>query len=154
LAMLGLIAGVAAGCSGGAATFALTGASVDASYDCPSGATDALYIFHGMIDMTNGTSSSVTFKSITAVMTLVAVKGPWLEKVGDKYAPSGVISYISTLAAGGSASAQVIIPSSCTRAATTATEASYGEYSVGFTVTTNAGTYSVLSSNHHRIIGG
>lgn len=104
--------------------------------------------------MANGTSSSVTLKSVTAVMTLVAVKGPWLEKVGDRYLPSGIITYISTLAAGASTSAEVIIPSSCTRAATTATEAIYGEYSVGFTVTTNAGTYSVLSSNHHRIIGG
>jgi len=104
--------------------------------------------------MTNGTSSRVTFKSVTAVMTLVAVKGPWLEKVGDKYTPSGVISYISTLGAGASASTQVIIPSSCTRAAAKAPEAIYGEYSVGFTVTTNTGTYTVLSGNHHRIIGG
>jgi hypothetical protein len=152
--MLGLIAAVTAGCSGGPATFELKSASVDASYDCPSGATDTPYIFHGTIDMTNGTSSRITFKSVTAVMTLVAVKGPWLEKIGDRYAPSGVISYLSTLAAGASASAQVIIPSSCTKAATTATKAIYGEYSVGFTVTTNAGTYSVQSGNHHRIIGG
>ncbi|HXI95467.1 MAG TPA: hypothetical protein VNG04_05045, partial [Candidatus Acidoferrum sp.] len=104
MAMLGLFAGVAAGCSGGPATFALKGASVDASYDCPSGATDTPYLFHGTIDMTNGTSTRITFKSVTAVMTLVAVKGPWLEKVGDKYTPSGVISYISTLGAGASAS--------------------------------------------------
>jgi hypothetical protein len=155
LALVLLLIGVAAGCAGGApATFTLKGASVDSAYDCPAGASDAPYSLHGVIEMRNGTSSSVTVKSVTAVMTLVAVKGTWLEKVGDKYEAAGVTSSISALAAGSSASTQLTIPSSCTRGKTAGSETSYGEYSVAFTLTTTSGTYSIQSTNHHRILAG
>jgi hypothetical protein len=107
-----------------------------------------------VIDMRNGTSSSVTVKSVSAVMTLVAVKGTWLEKIGDKYEASGVTFSIGALAAGGAASTQVTVPSSCTRGKTAGSEASYGEYSVAFTVTTTSGTYTIQSANHHRIVAG
>jgi hypothetical protein len=151
-AMVMLLVGVA-GCSPGApSTFTLKGASVDPSYACPAGATDAPYSLHGVIDVRNGTSSSVTVKSVTAVMTLSAVKGQWLEKVGERYEAAGVTSSVTTLAAGSSASMQLTIPSTCTNGKTPSPEASYGEYSVGFTVTTSSGTYRVESSNRHRIV--
>ncbi len=127
---------------------------MDSTYDCPAGSTDAPYSLHGVIDMRNGTSIGVTVKSLTAVMTLVAVKGTWLEKVGDKYEAAGVTSSISALAAGSSASTQVTVPSSCTRGKTAGSEASYGEYSVVFKVTTTSGTYTIQSANHHRIVVG
>lgn len=147
-----LIIGFAAGCSGGApATFTLTRASVDSSYTCPSGAIDAPYSLHALIDVLNGTSSTVTIKSVTAVMTLAAVKGPWLEKLGDRYEADGVTPSLSTLGAGSSASMEVVVPSSCTQGKTGA-ESGYGDYSVGFTVTTSSGTYRIESGNRHRIV--
>jgi hypothetical protein len=147
-----VLTGVVA-CSGGApGTFTLKSASVDSSYACPAGATDAPYTIHGMIDMRNGTSSSVTIQSLTAVLTLTAVKGPWLEKVGDRYEAAGVTSSVTALAAGSSASTQVTVPSSCTKGKAAGAESSYGEYSVQFTLTTSSGTYRIDSSNRHRIV--
>jgi hypothetical protein len=155
LALVLVLVGAAAGCSGGApATFILKSASVDATYDCPVGSTDAPYSLHGVIDMRNGTSSSITVNSVSAVMTLVAVRGTWLEKVGDKYEAAGVTSSVGALAAGGSVSSRVTVPSSCTRGKTAGPDVSYGEYSVAFTVITTSGTYSIQSANHHRVVAG
>jgi hypothetical protein len=152
--MLVLFAGVAACSGGGPATFTLKSASVDSSYSCPAGSTDAPYSLHGVIDMHNGASSSVTIKSVTAVMTLTAVKGQWLEKVGDRYEADGVAPSPTDLAAGSSSSMQVTIPSSCTKGKTPTSETSYGDYSVGFTVSTSSGTYKIESGNRHRIVAG
>jgi hypothetical protein len=153
-AMLVLFAGVAS-CSGGTpATFTLKSASVDSSYTCPAGSTDAPYTLHGTIGLHNGTSSSIAIKSVNAVMTLSAVKGQWLEKVGGRYEQDGVASSPTTLGAGSSASMQVTIPSSCTMGKTPISEVTYGEYSVEFTVTTSSGTYKIESSNRHRIVAG
>ena len=143
------------GCSVGApTTVALNSASVDPTYTCPAGSVDAPYSVHGMIALHNGTSSSVTIKSVTAVMTLAAVKGPWLEKLGDKYEPAGVTSSLTTLGAASSASMEVVVPSACTSGKTATSGSSFGEYSVGFTVTTSSGTYKIESANRHRIIAG
>jgi hypothetical protein len=144
--------GVGASCSVGApAGFTLKGASVDSSYTCPADAIDDPYSLHGVIDVRNGTSSTVTIKSVTAMMTLAAVKGPWVEKVGDRYEPAGVTSSLRTVGPGSSASMDVVVPSSCTKGSASA-GASYGDYSVGFTVTTSSGTYRIESGNRHRIV--
>lgn len=149
--VLVLLASVAS-CSGGApATLSLTGASVDPSYTCPAGSVDAPYSLHGAIDVRNGTSSRVTINSVTAVLTLAAVRGPWLEKPGDRYEAVAVTASLSTLGAGSSASIEVVIPSSCTKG-NASSQASYGDYSVGFTVTTSSGTFRIESANRHRIV--
>jgi len=150
--MLLVLAGMAA-CSGSTpAGVTQKTASVDPSYTCPAGATDAPYILHGVLALSNGSSSTVTIKSVTAVMTVAAIKGPWLERVGDKYEAPGVTASPTTVAAGGSALIQVTIPSSCTRGKTTGSESSYGDYSVGFTVTTSSGAFRIDSGNRHRIV--
>ncbi|HXN79194.1 MAG TPA: hypothetical protein VN965_10515, partial [Candidatus Dormibacteraeota bacterium] len=87
LALFALVSG----CSIGApSTFTLNSASVDQSFVCPTSANDLSYTIHATIDVRNGTSNSVTIRSIAVVMTLASVKGGWLERVGQKYDASGV----------------------------------------------------------------
>jgi hypothetical protein len=148
-----MVIGVAAACTVGApSTFTLNSASVDATYTCPLGATDAPYDLKAVIDVRNGTSSSVAIKSVSAAMTLVAVKGTWLEKVGEKYQASDIGFSPQTVAAGSSASLNVILPSTCTNGKAAVPDASYGDYSIAFTVMTSAGTQMIVSQNKHRIV--
>ena len=147
-----LFIGIAGCASGSPSTFTLGSASVDNTYACPAGASNAPYNLHATIGVRNGTSSSVTIKSVAAEMTLAAVKGSWLEKVGDKYEATGVAFSPGSVGAGSSASLQVAIPSACTRGTLPSTATSYGEYSVGFSVTTSTGTYKIESANRHRIV--
>jgi hypothetical protein len=148
-----LAIGIAAACTvGPAATFTLNSASVDATYACPVGAADAPYDMKAVIDVRNSTSSAVTIKSVAAAMTLVAVKGSWLEKIGDKYKASDIGFSPQTVASGSSASLNVILPSACTSGKAAVAGASYGEYSIAFTVVTSAGTQTIVSQNRHRIV--
>jgi hypothetical protein len=89
---------------------------------------------------------------VSAAMTLVAVKGTWLEKVGEKYQASDVGFSPQTVAAGSSASLKVILPSACTNGKAAVPDASYADYSIAFTVVTSAGTHTIVSKNKHRII--
>jgi hypothetical protein len=148
-----LIAGISGGCSIGApSTFALNTASVDSSYTCPTGVDNAAYDLHATIDLRNGTSKGVTIKSVAASMTLSAVKGSWLERVGDKYDASGVTFTPAAVSAGSSAALKVTIPSACTNGAASSAGTSYGDYSVALVVTASSGTYTIQSKNHHRIV--
>ncbi|HKB32838.1 MAG TPA: hypothetical protein VKF16_03135 [Candidatus Dormibacteraeota bacterium] len=144
---------IVTGCSVGApSTFTLTSASVDESYVCPTSASELAYTIHATIDVRNGTSSSVTIRSVAVVMTLAAVKGGWLEHVGDKYAAAGVSVSPETVSAGSSASLNLSIPSTCTNGKIPSSGSSYGEYSVAFTVVTSSGTHTISSQNRHRIV--
>jgi hypothetical protein len=150
--LLALLA-IVTGCSVGApSTFALNNASVDESYVCPTSANNLSYTVHATIDVRNGTSSSVTVRSVAVVMTLASVKGGWLEHVGDKYDPSGVTVSPETVSAGSTASLSLSIPSACTNGKLPSSGSSYGEYSVAFTVVTSSGTHTILSQNRHRIV--
>jgi len=152
-AIAGLALWLAAGCAIGApSTFALNSASVDSTYSCPLGAANARYDLRATIDVRNGTSSTVTIKSVSAVMTLAAIKGGWLEPVGAKYQASDVTFSPSTVGAGSDASLKVTIPSACTSGKTPNPSVIYGEYSVALTVETSAGTHTITARNRHRII--
>lgn len=147
------IAPLAAACSIGApTTFGIVGASVDSAYTCPFGANDAPYDLHGIVDVRNGTSSTVTVKSVSAVMTLAAVHGNWLERAGSTYEVGAVTFTPTTVSAGSSTSLKLNIPSFCTNGKAPGTGTSYGEYSVALTITASTGTYKVVAGNHHRII--
>ena len=151
VATLLLLIGAAGGCAIGApSTFTLNSASVDQSYVCPTAAIDLPYKIHATIGVRNGTSSSVTIESVEVVMTLAAVKGGWLEHVGNKYDAGGTVSP-DTVGAGNTASLAVTIPSACTNGKVPSSGASYADYSVAFTVATSAGTHTIVSSNRHRI---
>jgi len=144
------IALLATGCSSSSSNaFAVTAASVDASYLCPSGSSNSSYDVHATVHVHNPTSSAVAIESVAAEMTLVAVKGGWLEKVGDKYDPAKVSFTPYSAPAGGDTTLDVTIGSSCTNGKGGAT--SYGDYRLALTVTTSSGTYSVTARNNHRI---
>jgi hypothetical protein len=152
-AALLLLIAIAGGCSiGGPSTFTLKSASVDDSYICPTSANDLSYTLHATIGVENGTSSTVTIRSVAVVMTLASVKGGWLEHVGDKYNPSGVTVSADTVSAGSTALLTLTFPSTCTNGKVPSSGASYGEYSVAFTVVTSSGTHTIVSQNRHRIV--
>jgi hypothetical protein len=148
-----LVICIASGCSVGApSTFSLNSASVDSSYRCPTSVDNAAYDLHATIDLHNGTSSSVTIKSVAASMTLSAVKGSWLERIGDKYEASGVTFAPAQVGAGKSTSLKVTIPSACTNGSAPTGGTSYGDYSVSLVVTSSSGSHTIASRNSHRIV--
>lgn len=152
VAPLLLLIGIMGGCAIGApSTFTLTSASADQSYVCPTAADNLAYKIHATIGVRNGTSSSVTIGSVAAVMTLAAVKGGWLEHLGERYQAPGVTFSPEAVGGGSSTSLNVIIPSTCTNGKAPSSGSSYGDYSIAFTVVTSAGTRTILSSNRHRI---
>ncbi len=143
-----------AGCSfGSPTTFTLDSASVDPSYSCPVGASNERYTLHGTIDVHNGTSKAVSISSVDATLTLAAVKGGWLEKVGDKYDAGNITFTPAEVGAGSSAKLEVTIPSACTGRTANSPIAS-GDYVVGFTLITSAGSFKIDSKDRHRISTG
>lgn len=144
---------ILAGCSVGSPTpsFSVSNASVDQSYTCPVGAKNASYDLHGSIAASNGSSKPVTISNVAATMTLAAANGGWMQKVGDKYDASSVIFTPDSVGAASNAAVSVTIPSACTGRAAKSSAAS-ADYTVSFTLTTSAGTFTVDSKNKHRII--
>src|SRR5689334_21736514 len=72
------------------ATLTLDSASVDPTYYCPGGANNAPYDLHATVRVHNGTSKVVTIEAVSAQMTVASIKGPWVEKVGERYNADGV----------------------------------------------------------------
>jgi hypothetical protein len=142
------------GCGfGSPSTFTVSNASVDPTYTCPAGANNAKYDLRGTIDANNGTSNAVTIATIDATMTLATVKGPWLQKIGDKYDAANVTFTPSSVGAGAKATLVVTVPSACTGRSPN-TPVAEGEYTVTFTVKTSAGTFKLDSKEKHRILTG
>ena len=152
LAILAVAGWLGAACSSSPTTFALTSASVDPQFWCPGGAKNAPYDMHATIDAQNGTSSAVSITSVTADMTLTAVKGSWLEKVGDRYEAGTVKFDPSSIAAGSKATIKVTIPSACTSGSYGSSLSSSGQYSVNLRVTTTAGVQTIAAKNQHQIL--
>jgi hypothetical protein len=148
-AAIALAACLTSACSG-SSSLELTNAAADQSYQCPVGANNAPYDVHATVDAHNGTSKSVTINSVTADLTLAAVTGPWLEKVGDKYQASNVTVAPATVGPGAKAALKVTIPSACTNGKAT-NGASYGDYRVTVHFATSAGNFSVSSKTLHRL---
>lgn len=143
-----------AGCSSGSqSTFSLSGASVDQGYTCPVGANNARYDVHGTIDAHNATSNAVSVSSIDATMTLAAVKGGWLEKVGDRYDAGNATFTPASVGAGASTTINVTFSSACTGRIASAPVSS-GDYMVTFTLSTSAGTFKIDSKDRHSIVTG
>jgi hypothetical protein len=135
----------------GSSAFTIASASVDASYTCPTGASNTPYDLHATADADNPTSQTVDVRSVSAVMVLAAVHGDWQQKVGSEYDAGQVQFSPKTIRAGSKAKLQVTIPSACTNGPHPATAADYGDYTVSLTVTTSAGTFKLTSTNKHRI---
>jgi len=126
-------------------------ASVDQRYTCPVGAKDLQYEFHGTIEAHNTTSKTVTISAVTATMTLAAVKGGWLQKVGDKFDAGNVTYTPTSVGPGSSQTIDVAIPSACTGRAA-GSPAAWGDYAVTFAITSSAGSFKLDSQNRHRIV--
>jgi hypothetical protein len=135
----------------GSGSFSIAGASVDASYTCPTGASNTPYDLHATADADNPTSQTVDVRSVSAVMVLAAVHGDWQQKIGSEYDAGQVQFSPKTIGAGAKAKLQVTIPSACTNGPHPATAADYGDYTVTLTVATSAGTFKLTSTNKHRI---
>lgn len=138
-------------CRFGSSTFNLNHASVESRYVCPRGSNNTLYNIHASTDANNGTSSAVTIDTVTAVLTLTAVHGSWLQQLGSKY-DAGQVSFAPAgVAAGANTTLHVTIPSACTNESTAASGASFAEYRITLTVKSSAGTFRIDSQNRHRI---
>jgi len=143
---------LAASCSSSQPTFSVTAASVDPTYWCPGGANNAPYDLRASIVAHNGTAHAVNIDSITAEMKLAAVKGSWLEAVGDHYDAGSVKFDPATVAAGSTATITATIRSACTSGKYGSSLTSSGDYVVTMRVSTSAGTYSIAARNHHQIV--
>jgi hypothetical protein len=140
------------GCGGSSAEFTLSNAAVDSSHACASAASNASYEIHATVDGHNAKSSTVSIKTVSAVMTLSAVHGGWLEKVGYRYEAGNVAFAPDSIGAGSTTTLKLTIPSACTNHSTNGGPVSFGEYSVALTVATSAGTFKIDTRNRHRII--
>lgn len=152
--LLGLLAVLAciAACSSGSPTFSLDSASVDQTYFCPGGASNAPYDLHATVQAHNGTGKTVTIDSITAQMTLAAVTGDWLEKLGDRYDAGDAKFEPATIAPGATTPLKITIASACTSGPYGTGVSSSADYNVTIRVTTSAGTFSITSANQHEIV--
>jgi hypothetical protein len=152
IAIAALIA--TAGCSSGSSpTFSVNNATVDQSYTCPAGANNARYDVHGTIDAHNSTSKAVTISGIDATMTLAAIKGGWLEKIGDRYDAGNGTFTPDSVGAGASTTINLTFSSACTGRVASGPVAS-GDYKVTFTLSTSAGRFKIDSKDRHQIITG
>jgi hypothetical protein len=139
-------------CGGGPSTgFTLSNASVQPNFICPTATTTTKYGLQATVASHNSTSSAVTIKSVSAAMTVAAVNGGWLQKVGYRYDASNLQFSPDHVAAGAGATLTATIPSACTNHKTGG-QLSYAEYSVALTFVTSAGTFKIDSRNRHRII--
>ncbi|HEV2477309.1 MAG TPA: hypothetical protein VGX22_12275 [Candidatus Dormibacteraeota bacterium] len=143
---------VAACSSSAPTTFALESASVDPTYYCPGGANNAAYDLHATLNVRNGTSKAVTIDAVTAQMTVASVKGPWIEKVGERYNADGVTFAPATVAAGRSSSVKLTIPSACTSGKYGTGTSSSADYNVSVHLMTSAGTFAITAANQHEIV--
>lgn len=139
-------------CSGGNSSFTVSQAAADPTYWCPGNASNAPYDVHATAVLHNPTSSAVTISAVTAEMKLEAVKGPWLEKVGEVY-DAGTAKFEPAAApARSDTTLTVTIHSACTSPQYGASSANYGDYLVTLHIKTSAGSYSISAANLHRIL--
>jgi hypothetical protein len=143
---------LAIGCSSQSPAFSVGGARVDAVHQCPAGSVDARYDVHATIQAHNPTSKDVTIDSATADLVLSAVKGRWLEPLGNRYDAGVVAVSPAKVRANSSATLDVTIPSSCTSGPSGSTPSSSGSYTVTVHLTTSAGRFSIAAGNRHEIV--
>src|SRR5689334_15998997 len=143
---------IAACSSSKPAAFTLDSASVDPTYYCPGGANNTPYDLHATVKVHNSTGKAVTINAATAQMTVASIKGPWVEKVGERYHTDGVKFTPSTIAAGGNSSVRLTIPSACTSGRYGTGTSSSAEYDVTVHLTTSAGTFAITAANRHQIV--
>lgn len=141
-----------AGSCGGSGDFSLSNATTELAHACPSAVNNAPYDLHVTVEMRNGRSSSVSIKGVSALMTLTAIHGGWLQQVGYQYGREHLVFAPDQVAAGAGSTLKVIVPSSCTNQSPHGGPVSWADYSVVLTVITSAGTFKIETQKKHRII--
>jgi len=152
-AILGVL-WLAAACSSPPPTFSLTRASVDPTYWCAAGANNAPYDLHAGIQARNDTAQEVSIGSAGAVMVLTAIRGSWLERVGDRYEAAGLKVSPATIAPRSAATLKLTIPSACTSGRYGPRLTSSGTYDVRLQLVTSAGMFAITATNKHEIVAG
>jgi hypothetical protein len=129
----------------------LTNAHVDSSYKCPNPAKDLPYDLHGSVDVDNSTRNTLSIKSMSEVGVLVDVHGAWnIGSVGQKYDETITTFSPKSIKSGDKATIKFTVPFDCTSSGPA--ESTYGDFTLKFSMVTNAGTYSISSANNHRLI--
>jgi hypothetical protein len=141
-----------AGCGGSTAPFTLSNATVDPNHPCASGSRNVAYDLHATVTGHNSSASAVSISAVSAVMTLAAVHGGWLQPLGSTYTPDKITVTPDRIGAGSTAILNLTIPSACTNLAKGPGTVSYGDYSVTLRFVTSAGAFTVTSANRHRIV--
>jgi hypothetical protein len=131
--------------------FELTNPRNDSSYNCPNGSNSAPYNFHGDVDVDNGTSGSVSIKSVSVLLTAVAVHGNWIPKAGDRVEVLNVQFSPKTFEAGKKATLKITVPLVCTNSSHQGTGDNYGDYTTQFTIVTSSSTYKLTSRTKYRV---
>lgn len=139
-------------CCGGSSDFSLSNAKTELDHACASAVTNQPYDLHVTVEMHNGRSSAVSITSVSAVMTLTAIHGGWLQEVGYQYEAQNLVYAPDRVAAGSSSTLKITVPSSCTNQSPDGGPVSWADYSVTVTVITSAGTFKIATQNKHRII--
>jgi hypothetical protein len=143
---------VSMGCGGSPAAFTLSNAAVDPNHPCASGSNNAAYDIHATVTGHNSAQSAVSISAVSAVMTLAAVHGGWLQPVGSKYTPDKAAVTPDRIGPGSTAILNLTLSSACTNLAKTAGSISFGDYSISFRFVTSAGNFTISSANRHRIV--
>lgn len=134
------------------AAFTLESATVDPTYYCPGGANNAAYDLHATINVHNGAGKAVTIEAVSAQMTVISVKGPWIEKVGERYNADGVKFAPAEVAGGANSSVKLTIPSACTSGKYGTGTSSAADYDVTVHLSTSAGNFTITAANQHQIV--
>lgn len=149
-----VVVALAAACSSGASpAFTVKGATVDATYFCPGGVSNAPYDLHATVQVHNATDKTVTIDGVTAQMTVASVKGAWLQKVGDRYDAGEAAFKPASVSPGKDAALTVTIPSACTSGKYGTGTSSSAAYDVTLRIATTAGNFTVTAANQHEIVG-
>jgi hypothetical protein len=129
----------------------LSNAHVDASYKCPSPATDHSYQVHGSLDVDNSTSKDLTIKSMSESGVLVAVHGSWnIGSVGQKFDQAIDTFSPKSVKSGGKATVKFTLTFSCTSSGPSAS--TYGDFELKVTMVSSAGTYTTGAIKHRLVI--
>jgi hypothetical protein len=99
----------------------------------------------------NRTSQRVVVEGVRARMTLEAIKGPWLQKLGEPYEAGNVPFGPGIVEAGTDLTINVTIPSACTNGKSASATGGYGDYLVRLDVVTTAGTFTI-EAGYHKIV--
>lgn len=150
-----VVAAILVGAVGACGPFCLSGkvvlsnAHLDSKFSCPRGSSDFGYDTHGTVDLDNGTSGTVTIRSVSTTATVVAVHGDWNGSVGAKSGADNISFSPKTVAPGSKTTIKFVTPWQCSDPS--GNSQTYADFAVQVILVTSAGTYKI-NTNNHRLL--